>query len=121
MSIIYEERFASHPDDAKKYDTAKLREHFLIEKVMENDTIHLVYSHYDRYIAGGAVPFNSPLELTAIDPMKAPYFCDRRELGIINVGAKGSVIVLKKRFIPEKGQNKSSLNQKVKLSQPVFT
>lgn len=93
MSIIYEERFASHPDDAKKYDTAQLRKSFLIEKVMENDIIHLVYSHYDRYIAGGAVPATAPLELTAIDPMKAQYFCDRRELGIINVGAKGLVIV----------------------------
>ena len=93
MSIIYEERFASHPDDAKKYGTAQLRKSFLIEKVMENDIIHLVYSHYDRYIAGGAVPATAPLELTAIDPMKAQYFCDRRELGIINVGAKGLVIV----------------------------
>lgn len=93
MAIIYEERYASHPDDAKKYGTAKLRENFLIEKVMENDQIHLVYSHYDRFISGGAVPASAPLELTAIDPMKAPFFCDRRELGIINVGAMGSVIV----------------------------
>ncbi|HEY3370989.1 MAG TPA: 5-dehydro-4-deoxy-D-glucuronate isomerase [Prolixibacteraceae bacterium] len=93
MSIIYEERFASHPEDAKKYDTAQLRQHFLIEKVMEDDQIHLVYSHYDRYIAGGAVPASAPLELTAIDPMKALYFCERRELGIINVGAKGMVVV----------------------------
>lgn len=93
MTIIYEERFASHPDDAKKYDTTQLRENFLIEKVMEEDKIHLVYSHYDRYIAGGAMPAGAPLELTAIDPMKAAFFCDRRELGIINVGAKGMVIV----------------------------
>lgn len=93
MSISYEERYASHPDDAKKYDTQQLRKNFLIEKVMEEDHIHLVYSHYDRYIAGGAVPTHTPLELTAIDPLKAPYFCERRELGIINVGAKGSVIV----------------------------
>ena len=93
MAIIYEERYASHPGDAKKYDTAQLRENFLIEKVMEDDKIRLVYSHYDRYIAGGAVPASAPLELTAIEPLKAPFFCDRRELGIINVGAKGSVIV----------------------------
>jgi 4-deoxy-L-threo-5-hexosulose-uronate ketol-isomerase len=93
MSIVFEERFASHPSDAKKYDTTQLREHFLIEKVMESDQIRLVYSHYDRFISGGAVPASSPLELTAIDPLKAAYFCERRELGIINVGAKGSVIV----------------------------
>jgi len=93
MSIIFEERFSAHPDDVKTYDTETLRQHFLIEKVMEADTIRLVYSHYDRYIAGGAVPANEPLELTTIDPLKSANFCDRRELGIINVGMKGSVIV----------------------------
>ncbi|HLN74457.1 MAG TPA: 5-dehydro-4-deoxy-D-glucuronate isomerase [Prolixibacteraceae bacterium] len=93
MSIIFEERFAAHPDDVKKYDTQQLRQHFLIPKLMEEDTIHLVYSHYDRYIAGGAVPKNDALELTAIAPFKSAYFCERRELGIINVGAKGSVTV----------------------------
>ena len=93
MTIHFEERFASHPSDVKKYDTTQLREHFLIERVMEADQIHLVYSHYDRYIAGGAVPVSGPLELTAVDALKAPYFCHRRELGIINVGGRGSVIV----------------------------
>ncbi len=93
MSIYFEERFASHPSDVKHYDTHQLREHFLIEKVMEADKIRLVYSHYDRYITGGAVPANAPLELTSIEPLKAPFFCYRRELGIINVGSKGTVIV----------------------------
>lgn len=93
MAITFEERFASHPSDVKHYDTRQLREHFLIEKLMEADQIHLVYSHYDRYITGGAVPVSGPLELTTIEPLKAPFFCYRRELGIINVGGKGSVSV----------------------------
>ena len=93
MSIHFEERFASHPSDVKHYDTKQLRENFLIEKVMEADQIHLVYSHYDRYIAGGAVPVSGPLELTTIEPLKAPFFCHRRELGVINVGGKGTVTV----------------------------
>jgi len=93
MSIHFEERFASHPSDVKKYDTQQLRDHFLIETVMEAGRIHLVYSHYDRYIAGGAVPVNDALELSAIEPLKAPFFCYRRELGIINVGGKGTVSV----------------------------
>ena len=93
MPIHYEERFASHPSDVKHYDTQQLRDHFLIEQVMEADQIHLVYSHYDRYIAGGAVPVKGELELTTIEPLKAPYFCHRRELGIINVGGKGTVTV----------------------------
>ncbi len=93
MSIHFEERFASHPSDVKHYDTKQLREHFLIEKVMEADMINLVYSHFDRYIAGGAVPVNGPLELTSIEPLKSAFFCSRRELGVINVGGKGRVSV----------------------------
>lgn len=98
MKIIFEERFAAHYSDVKKYDTTQLREHFLIEKLMEDDTIRLVYSHYDRFISGGAVPVKESLELSAIEPLKAPFFCDRRELGIINVGAKGSVVVDDKTY-----------------------
>jgi 4-deoxy-L-threo-5-hexosulose-uronate ketol-isomerase len=98
MPIHYEERFASHPSDVKHYDTQQLRDNFLIEKVMEADQIHLVYSHYDRYIAGGAVPVKGELELTTIEPLKAPFFCHRRELGIINVGGKGTVTVDGKIF-----------------------
>lgn len=93
MSILFEERFASHYSDVKKYDTAQLREHFLIEKVMVADQINLVYSHYDRYIAGGAVPASKTLELTTFDLLKSVHFLDRRELGVINVGGKGQVVV----------------------------
>jgi len=93
MTIHYQERFASHPSDVKHYDTQQLREHFLIEKLMEADKIQLVYSHYDRYITGGAVPVTGFLELTTIEPLKAPFFCCRRELGIINVGGSGTVSV----------------------------
>ena len=97
--IHFEERFASHPSDVKNYDTKQLREHFLIEKVMEAGQIHLVYSHYDRYIAGGAVPVDTALELTSVDALKAPFFCYRRELGVINVGGKGTVTVDGKPYL----------------------
>lgn len=91
MKTIFEERFAAHYSDVKNYDTAKLRENFLIEKVMIEDKINLVYSHYDRFISGGIFPLNNPLELSAIGPLKSENFCDRRELGIINIGGKGVV------------------------------
>ncbi len=93
MSIIFEERFASHYSDVKKYDTAQLREHFHIEKVMVADQIMLVYSHYDRFITGGAVPRTKTLELTTFNLLKSVHFLDRRELGVINVGGKGQIIV----------------------------
>ena len=53
----------------------------------------MVYSMNDRFIVGGAVPLDEALPLEAIDPLKAGHFCDRRELGIINVGPKGTIRV----------------------------
>ena len=93
MSTIFEERFATHPDDAKSYDTARLRREYLITNVMSEDQINLTYSQYDRYIVGGAVPVNGSLLLEPIDPLKADYFCERRELGIINVGGSGIITI----------------------------
>ncbi len=92
MSTSYETRYASNPEAVKQYDTTALRNEFLISNLMEKGKINLTYTHYDRYIAGGAVPEN-PLKLEAIDPLKAEYFLERRELGIINTGASGSVEV----------------------------
>jgi 4-deoxy-L-threo-5-hexosulose-uronate ketol-isomerase len=86
-------RYAHHPEDAKYYTTEELREHFLIPTVFEEDTISLVYTMYDRYIIGGAMPVSKPLVLETIDELKAEYFLERRELGIVNVGDKGTVTV----------------------------
>ncbi|MGQ8337865.1 5-dehydro-4-deoxy-D-glucuronate isomerase [Sunxiuqinia sp. A32] len=99
MSIKFEERYAYHPEDFKKYDTEKIRKEFLVEKVMEDDSINLVYSHIDRYIVGGAVPATKALSLDAVDALKANYFCERREVGIINVGRTGTVEVDGKEYI----------------------
>ena len=93
MSTIFEERYATHPEDAKGYDTNRLRKEFLIENVMVDDQICLTYSQYDRYIVGGAVPVNRSLTLESIDPLKADYFCERREMGIINVGGSGTITI----------------------------
>jgi len=93
MATFFEERYATHPDDAKNYDSSRLRNEYLIENVMIAGQIHLTYSQYDRYIVGGAVPQSTPLKLESIDPLKSGYFCERREVGVINVGGKGAVIV----------------------------
>ncbi len=93
MSQHYQLRYASHPKDVKQYDTKRLREEFAITSFMKQGEINMVYSLFDRYIAGGAVPMSQPLTLRTIDPLKANYFLERRELGIINVGAAGSVSV----------------------------
>ncbi len=92
MATNYQTRYASNPEATKKLDTDGLRKEFLISNLMEKGKINLTYTHYDRYIAGGTVP-DKPLKLETIDPLKAEYFLERRELGIINVGGSGSVDV----------------------------
>ncbi|PIF02364.1 MAG: 5-dehydro-4-deoxy-D-glucuronate isomerase [Draconibacterium sp.] len=93
MKTIFEERYSYHPEDFKSYDTSRIRKEFLVEKLMEADTVRLVYSTIERYIVGGAVPVSEKLYLEPIEPLKADYFCERREVGIINVAGKGTVIV----------------------------
>jgi len=84
-------RYAGHPKDVKKYDTEKIRKEFLIEKVFIPDEITLVYSMYDRYMVGGAMPVKKSLKLESSDDLKASYFLERREIGIINIG--GSAVI----------------------------
>lgn len=93
MRTDYEIRYAAHPEDAKHYDTARLRRDFLIEKIFVADEVHMVYSMYDRMVVGGAMPVSEQLPLEAIDPLKAPFFTTRREVGIYNVGGAGAVKV----------------------------
>jgi len=84
-------RYASNPTDVNKYDTAQLREQFLIDSIFIDDQINVVYSMYDRFIVGGAMPVKNPLKLETIPYLKSENFLERRELGTINVGGKGSV------------------------------
>lgn len=93
MKTNYELRYAAHPDDAKAYDTQRLRKDFLIEKIFAPNEVNMVYSMYDRMVVGGAMPVGETLRLEAIDPLKQPVFLMRRELGIYNVGGKGFVKV----------------------------
>ena len=86
-------RTASSPRDVKHYDTKRLREEFLIQGLFAADEIKLVYSHIDRIITGAATPVNQTLVLTAGDELRANYFLERRELGIINIGGTGTVTV----------------------------
>jgi 4-deoxy-L-threo-5-hexosulose-uronate ketol-isomerase len=79
-------RNAAHPNDVKNYDTDKLRKEFLIETVFIQDEVCLVYSMYDRYMVGGAMPVKNQLKLETSDELKSEQFLDRREMGIINVG-----------------------------------
>jgi len=91
--MSYSIQHACHPDDVKHYDTNARRSHFVMPAVMENNKINLTYSMYDRLIFGGVVPVSTTVKLETIDPLKAEYFLERRELGVINTGGDGIVSV----------------------------
>ncbi len=84
-------RYSNHPDDSKFYTTEELREHYLQENIFSADEILLTYTHVDRMIFGGAMPTNKSLELVAGDELRADYFLQRRELGVINIGGDGTI------------------------------
>lgn len=86
-------RYAGHPKDVMNYPTERLRKEFLIQGLFVPGEIKLVYSHYDRMIVGGVCPATTAIPLPAGGEIKAEYFLERRELGLINVGPKGAVTV----------------------------
>ena len=73
MKTNYEIRYAAHPEDAKSYDTARIRRDFLIEKIFVPNEVNMVYSMYDRMVVGGALPVGEVLKLEAIDYKEALY------------------------------------------------
>jgi len=91
-------RYNNHPLDSKKYDTQTLRDRYLIEKVFGVDELLLTYSHHDRFIAGGAMPVNKEVVLPVTKDLGTDFFLERRELGVINVGGAGYVIVDGKKY-----------------------
>lgn len=98
MTTEISERYAVHIDDYPSYTTEKLRKHFHVPSIFKDDSIQLTYTHYDRVIVGGAYPKTKTLRLEAVDQLKAEHFLDRRELGAINIGGAGFVVVDGERF-----------------------
>ena len=90
---MYSTRYAIHPNDVKRQTTDELRSNFLIQDLFVKDDVNLIYTMYDRYIVGGVNPVSKKISLETIDPLKAEFFLQRRELGIINVGGKATVTV----------------------------
>jgi 4-deoxy-L-threo-5-hexosulose-uronate ketol-isomerase len=91
-------KFAISPNEAKQFNTEQLRENFLVPSLMQNDSVQLTYTHYDRVIIGGAKPVNKTITLPNHPELRADYFLERRELGIINVGGAGTVVLDGKSF-----------------------
>ena len=91
-------RTAASPKDVKWYDTERLRQEFLIDDLFKPDDIKLVYSHIDRIITGSAVPVKEALKLEAGDELRAEYFLQRREMGVINIGGAGVITIDGKEY-----------------------
>ena len=92
MNENYEVRYAVGQREMNQMGTEAIRSDFLIEDVFGSDEVKLVYSHFDRYITGGVIPVKGKVFLDMIDSLKSEFFLERRELGIINVGGKGTVM-----------------------------
>jgi len=86
-------RYSHHAEDVKKYDTETLRRHFLVDKVFVPGEVTMTYSHYDRIVAAGITPTNKPLTLAVSKELACEYFLERREMGVINIGGKGTITV----------------------------
>lgn len=88
---MMEVRFQNSPKETKAMDTQALRENFLIEELIQKDKLKLVYSHYDRVIVGGVSPVDATVKLENEPELKADYFLQRRELGVVNLGGPGTI------------------------------
>ena len=91
MSTEIESRYAVGPNEVKGYDTQQLRDEFLVDKLMQAHSIYWLYTHYERFMVGSAVPTSTSLTLETVDNLKAANFLTGRELGVINVGGSGTV------------------------------
>lgn len=103
MTLTVETRHAVHQDHAKSMDTEALRKHFLAQGMFASGEIRLVYTHYDRFVVGGAVPAGGSLTLDVVKETRTASFLDRREMGIVNIGDAGSVTAEGETYALERG------------------
>jgi len=86
-----EVRYEHSPKEVRGMTTEELRSSFLTDRLIQEDAVRLVYTHYDRVIIGGACPVKKKLALETHPELRADFFLQRREIGIINVGGRGKV------------------------------
>lgn len=103
MTLNVETRHAVHQDHAKTMDTEALRTHFLAQGMFKDREINLVYTHYDRFVVGGAVPAGGSLTLAKVEETRTDSFLERREMGIVNIGDTGTVEAEGETYTLERG------------------
>ncbi len=90
-------RYSADQVRFQRMTTEEIRENFLADLFKEGQ-INMLYSEVDRAIIGAAVPAKMTLELSSAKELASDYFCQRRELGVINTGAAGAVVVDGKKY-----------------------
>ncbi len=88
-----EVRYLADPIRFTMMDTEEVRENMLLDSLFQKDEIYMAYIDVDRAVAGSAVPQKAALTLAAADELRAKSFCERRELGVLNIGGSGKVTV----------------------------
>ncbi len=91
-------KYGSDPVHFKRMSTEEVRENFLLQSLFVPEQCRLYYSDLDRALIGGLVPTVKSLSLPAGKEIAADYFCQQRELGVLNVGAKGSIKIEEKSY-----------------------
>jgi len=92
------QRYETSPNEVERMNTEELRSHFLAENLFKKGKANFVYSHYDRMVMGGIIPTTKAINLSNYETLKSKYFLERREIGIINIGGKGSIVADKKTY-----------------------
>ena len=85
-------RYTFGVTEYKAMDTRALRDAFMAD-LFETGALNLLYCELERAILGAAVPTDAPLLLEAGKELAADYFCQRREVGVLNIGGNGTVTV----------------------------
>lgn len=88
-----ETRYGSSPSMIRHFSTEELREEFLVEELFVPGKVLLTYTHNDRMIFGGVTPTTKSLEIKLSSELGVEYFLERRELGVINIGGPGSIVI----------------------------
>jgi 4-deoxy-L-threo-5-hexosulose-uronate ketol-isomerase len=85
-----------HTADKERYrrlTTSEMREAYLIDNLFVAGEVSLCYTDVERSIAGSAVPVGEALTLPVHKELASDFFTQRREIGVINIGQQGTIVV----------------------------
>ncbi|KPM47246.1 5-dehydro-4-deoxy-D-glucuronate isomerase [Jiulongibacter sediminis] len=85
-------RYETSPREFERMNTTEMRAEFLVSSLFKENQVLLTHTHYDRMVTGGVMPIGKAVELGNPEDLKANFFLERRELGIINIGGSGTIV-----------------------------